>query len=355
MARPLRVEREGGWHHITARGNERRAIYRDERDREHFCQLLGQAVDQFRWRIHVFMLMDNHYHLLLETQEANLSKSMQWLNISYSVWFNRRHHRSGHLFQGRFKAISVDPMGWGLELSRYVHLNPVRVRGLGLDKATRSRDRLGVGAPPDAQMVRARIGVLRRYRWSSYRAYIGLEPEPNWLTCGPVRGLVGGRPGKKQREAYREHVESAVRQGLRESPWERLTAQVLLGGAEFVQAMRGQVRGEGREQTSLRQLRSRPSFTEAVAVVEGLKKEPWEKFRDRYGDWGRDMALYLGRRLCGLPLKELAAAAGGLDYSSAGTAIKRLERRLATEPKLARLLAAAQAALKNDTMSNAEI
>ena len=131
MARPLRIERAGAWYHITARGNERKSIYRHQKDYLRFCELLGEAVDRFRWRLHGYVLMPNHYHLLLETSEANLSASMQWLSVSYSVWFNLRHQRSGHLFQGRFKSIVVDPVGWGLALSRYVHLNPVRISRLG--------------------------------------------------------------------------------------------------------------------------------------------------------------------------------------------------------------------------------
>ena len=131
MAGPLRIERPGGWYHLTARGNERRPLFRDDRDRQHFCQLLAEMVDRFHVRLHGYVLMDNHYHLILELREANLSRAAQWLNLSYSVWFNRRHGRSGHLFQGRFKSVIVSREEWGLALSRCVHLNPVRVGALG--------------------------------------------------------------------------------------------------------------------------------------------------------------------------------------------------------------------------------
>src|SRR5665213_1273200 len=117
MARPPRMERPGAWHHVTARGNERKAIYRDDRDREHFCELLGEAVAVFGWGVHAYVLMENHYHVLVETPEPNLSRGMHWLNVSYSVWFNRRRQRAGHLLQGRFKSIVVDPAAWALELS----------------------------------------------------------------------------------------------------------------------------------------------------------------------------------------------------------------------------------------------
>jgi REP element-mobilizing transposase RayT len=108
MARPLRIERPGGRYHVTARGNERKAVYRDDTDRFHFLELLSEATERFGIRIHAYVLMDNHFHQLLETPEANLSRAMQWLNVSYSVWFNRRHKRVGHLFQGRFKSLVIE-------------------------------------------------------------------------------------------------------------------------------------------------------------------------------------------------------------------------------------------------------
>jgi putative transposase len=342
MARPLRLERPGAWYHLTARGNERRAVYRDLRDRGHFCELLARAVSMYRWRLHAFVLMDNHYHLLVETLEANLTRSMQWLNLSYSVWFNRRHERSGHLFQGRYQAILVDPTAWGLEVSRYLHLNPVRVSRLGLDRTARQRDRAGASVAPGPAQVEERLAVLRRYRWSSYRAYVGLAPVPAWLTCASVLGL-GGRPRNcTAREAYREYVEGALRQGLAARPWERLTARLALGSAEFLRDLRRVVQGDGREQPDMRRLRTRPALEQVIAVVAGLKGEPWPAFRDRYGDWGRDLVLYLGRTECSLQWKELGKAAGGIDYVSASTAVRRFEQRRLRVPELANLLRQAQ-------------
>ena len=114
MARPLRIERIGCWYHLTARGNERHDIFRDDGDRRHFLELLEKVVSTFTVRLHSYVLMSNHYHLLVEITEANLSRAIHWLNVSYTVWFNRRHGRSGHLLQGRFKSVVVEPEGWGL-------------------------------------------------------------------------------------------------------------------------------------------------------------------------------------------------------------------------------------------------
>lgn len=346
MARPIRIERPGAWYHVTARGNERRSIYLDNRDRQRFCQLLAEAVEDFRLVLHAYVLMDNHFHLLLMTPEANLSRAMQWLNVSYSVWFNRRHGRVGHLFQGRYKAIVVDPVGWALELSRYVHLNPVRVGGLELGKAARHRRGAGAAGPPRPPLVRERIKMLRRYRWSSYRAYVGLARPAMWLRCEEVLGFIGGRQGQRQREAYREHVESAVREGLAESPWEKLTAQVVLGGAEFVRTVGKGLRGDAREQSGLRRLQGRAELSQIIGVVEQLKAEKWEKFRDRHGDWGRDLALYLGRKAGGLKLKELGQAAGEIDYASVSAAVSRFENRVGKDAALARVLSQARKLLQ---------
>src|ERR1051325_2739558 len=287
MSRPLRIERAGGWYHLTARGNERRAIFRDDRDRAHFCELLGQMVSLYRVRLHAFVLMDNHYHLLMELSEPNLSRTGQWLNVSYSVWFNRRHRRSGHLFQGRFKSVLVDPTQWGLELSRYVHLNPVRTGRMGLGKVERQKRREGASGAPEDGAVKERIARLRQYRWSSYRAYMGLGKRPDWLEGGQGLGVGGGKKEERKRN-YREYVESAVREGLKASPWEQVQEQVVLGGGEFVEKLRALVSGNALEQRGARRLaQARPKLEEVIRNLEKVKGQPWAEFRDRHGDEGR--------------------------------------------------------------------
>jgi REP element-mobilizing transposase RayT len=132
MARSLRVEFEGALYHVCARGNAREAVFRGERDAARFVQLLQESPDRFEVSLYAFVLMGNHFHLIARTRRANLSRWMQWLNVAYSVYFNRRHRRSGHLFQGRFKSFLVEgKKGYLLSLSRYVHLNPVRGASLG--------------------------------------------------------------------------------------------------------------------------------------------------------------------------------------------------------------------------------
>ena len=226
MARPLRLEHPGGWYHLTARGNERRAIFRDDRDRAHFLELLEKMPGRFDLRVHCFVLMDNHYHLIVQLRQANLSRALQWLNLSYSAWFNRRHDRVGLLFQGRFQSVLFSAPASALELSRYVHLNPVRVGALGLGKRERSAQRAGTASAPDPRQVEERLERLRRYRWSSYRAYIGSAPTPEWLETGEV----GRRHRDNQpdwREHYRKYVEGAIRQGLETTGiWSELKEEI---------------------------------------------------------------------------------------------------------------------------------
>src|SRR5512134_1186294 len=128
MARPLRISYPNAFYHVTCRGNDRRVIFRDDHDRARFLERLRSALDIFGVRLHAYVLMSNHFHLIVETPKANLSEFMRQFNISYTAYFNRRHRRIGHLYQGRFKAIVVDQDSYLLELSRYVHLNPIRVR-----------------------------------------------------------------------------------------------------------------------------------------------------------------------------------------------------------------------------------
>ena len=147
---------------------------------------------RFGLHLHAYVLMDNHYHLLVETGEPNLSQAMQWLGVSYTVGFNRRHRRVGHLFQGRFKAILLEAETTAVELSRYVHLNPVRVARLGLGKVAQRRSAQGMVVKVDAKTVAERLQRLRTYRWSSYRTYAGTAPTPSWLTTRRVLAMMGG-------------------------------------------------------------------------------------------------------------------------------------------------------------------
>jgi len=128
MARPLRIEYPGAFYHVMHRGNAKSNIFLSDRDREKFFEYLDSSVERFELKIHTYCLMTNHYHLIVETPQPNLSQAIKWINVSYAAYFNRKRQRSGHLFQGRFKAIVVDADAYLKHLSRYIHLNPIRAK-----------------------------------------------------------------------------------------------------------------------------------------------------------------------------------------------------------------------------------
>ena len=175
MPRQLRHHVPGGWYHITSRGIGRRTIFETDRDHEHFLELLECMVERYSIILHAYVLMGNHYHLLIESPEGNVSRAMQWLNTSCGVWFNLKRGRAGALFQSRFKSIPVEREGsWAFECAMYVHLNPVRIKALGLGKEERSREKKGMlPKEPHPEVVLRRLAALRSHKWSSYQAYAG--------------------------------------------------------------------------------------------------------------------------------------------------------------------------------------
>jgi len=332
MARPLRIDIPGAWYHVTARGNERRPIFRGDRDFARLVEILEEMVGRYRLRLHGYVLMENHYHLIVETPGGNLSRAMQWLNVSYSAWFNRRHRRSGHLFQGRFKAVIVEPREWGLELSRYVHLNPLRTRAHAMSKAQRQEVEIGKRKAAGKAEIENRLMALNSYRWSSYRAFAGYEPEPAWLETGGVAGLTGAA-GRGWRRKYRAMVEAGAHEGA-SSPWPALEAQVVLGSGALLEKVRAQSGGAKREHGGKRALGRRRSFEEVVSAVARHRGEAWKDFSERKGDSGRELVWWLARRQCGLTLGELGRKSGGVDYAAVGMALSRFEAKLRADSDL---------------------
>jgi len=159
MARPLRVNIAGMTYHVMSRGYERKTIFCDDEDREKFIHYLGRMQKRFFVTLYSFVLMDNHYHLQLKTDEANLSGAVHWLNTAYSVYFNRKWRRTGHLFQGRFKSILIEDMASMLRVSYYIHLNPLR-----------------------AEMIQR----LHEYEWSSYRNYTRIKNVYSFISRGLI-------------------------------------------------------------------------------------------------------------------------------------------------------------------------
>jgi len=220
MARKARIEFEGAVYHVLDRGDHREAIFRDDADHERFLTTLGEACARTGWRVHAFVLMRNHYHLLLETPQPNLVAGMRWFQRTYTVRFNRRHRLSGHLFQGRYKAVVVDPEegGYFAVLSDYIHLNPVRARIIGLDQR------------------------LFDYPWSSYRGYAATRGRPAWFEPQRVLGELDLEDTARGRRLYAERMRERAVVELIEKPdarREELRRGWCLGGASFRERMLG--------------------------------------------------------------------------------------------------------------------
>ena len=294
--------------------------------------ILEETVARFGLRLHGYVLMENHYHLILETPEANLSRAMQWLNVSYSTWFNRRHRRIGHLFQGRFKAIIADPQQWGLALSRYVHLNPLRTRRHAMSKPQRQERPPANARAATAAEISKRLLFLNGYRWSSYRAFAGYEPEPAWLETKPIASLIEGDP-RRWRSKYRALVEQGAHEGAA-SPWPAVEAQAVLGGHALLEEVRTQIKEGRREIVGKRSLNRRRTFEDAVAIVERHRRQRWDEFKERHGDPGREMVIWLARRHTGMTLAQLGERASAADYAAVAMALKRFELKMKNDPKM---------------------
>ncbi len=206
MTRPLRLEFAGALYHVTSRGDGRDDIYRNDADNKQFLNVLSEVCQRFNWTIHAFCLMDNHYHLLIETPDSNLAKGMRHLNGVYTQRFNRTHKRVGHVFQGRYKAILVHKESYLLELARYIVLNPVR-----------------------AHMVRS----VKDWPWSSYRATAGQSQPPDWLNTEWLLSALAKTKGVAAKR-YRTFVAEGKNQP---SVWKQLKHQIYLGTEAFVEKM----------------------------------------------------------------------------------------------------------------------
>jgi putative transposase len=307
MARPRRILFENAVYHVTSRGNERQDIFEEDKDRWAFLRLLEEAVEEHRVLIHAWVLMDNHYHLVVETPEMNLPVFMARLNGIYTIKFNKRRRRAGHLFQGRYKSIHVDKDNYLKQLCRYVVLNPVRAKLC---------DHPG------------------KWKWSSYRATAGLEEAPKWLSVEWVLGQFGRRE-KAARKTYRQYVLSDMKKP--ERVWDKATNKLYLGGEEFLAKMEGLVKKDrALDVPKYQRLIVRPKMEEVlkrVARVYGLKVEDL-RVRKRFGNEAGDAAVYLLKREYGYSLKEIGKWFG-IGFSGAGNRWHKMKRRVAEEKELA--------------------
>jgi len=298
LARQLRIEYPGALYHVTSRGNEKKDIFRSIKDRDKFLSYLSSAWERHGAVFHAYCLMSNHFHLMVETPLGNLSWIMKHINGSYTTYFNVKHKRAGHLLQGRYKAVLVQADAYAAELSRYIHLNPVR-----------------------AKMV----STPEEYRWSSCSRYLE-GTEPSWLSTGLVLGYFGTEDEDRRRN-YRDYLYDAIGKESRD-PLSDSVASTILGTDDFVRDIREKYldgKENDRELPALRDLSRGPG----VAEIKALSEEAFPE-NERLA---RMAGIYLCWRYSGAKLKEIGALYG-ISESGVNRACFRFENMMEGEKDL---------------------
>jgi putative transposase len=303
MARPLRVEYPGAYYHVINRGNNQENIFRNDRDKEKFLEYLKKVSERFSIIIHTYCLMSNHFHLLVQTPQPNLSVTMQWINVSYATYFNRKRGRHGHLFQGRFKAILIDADEYLKHLSRYIHLNPVR-----------------------AKMVR----TPSKYLWSSYAAFIGKIKAPPFLETGRLLSNFG-KSKKEAERKYKDFVE-AVDIKTVENPHRHVIEGFLLGDADFVNWVKETFLSGRQDEKEIPQLKKLKPKVQLETVLNAVCEEfgcNAEQIitKGRKQNKARGVAIHLARDLSGMSGKDLGLYFGEVS----GALVTIMSNRIAQE------------------------
>ena len=314
MARALRIQYPGAFYHVTCRGNARMDIFHTDGDRAKFLSFLARSLETYQVILISYILMDNHFHMLIQTIRANLADFMRHLNVSYTGWFNFRHKRVGHLFQGRYKAYLVDADNYLLEVSRYVHLNSVR------------SDRL------QRCDLKERWEFACQYPWSSLPGYVHRNKQQQLISYSIVLEMVGGR------RLYKNYIMDGIRHDVR-NPFENARKGFILGDGDFVSRLKHKYLGDGslREQPSYRKLIQNiiepEVIIEYVAQRYNIEKRLLKQQRKRgLGDI-RGITAELLYRFSGITLAEIGKFLGGIDYSGVYQMRRRLRDILLNDQK----------------------
>jgi REP element-mobilizing transposase RayT len=318
MARPLRIQYPGAYYHVTCRGNERKKIFLDDQDYQDFLEKLSLSLEIYNVSLLAYVCMPNHFHLLATTPEGNLSQFMRHFNISYTSNFNRRYRRVGHLYQGRYKAFLIDADNYLLEVSRYIHLNPIRTKVFAKKSFEEKWD------------------VLLRHPYSSLRGYFSLRKRSEFVDYKDVLGYMG-RDNRKGREAYRQFVRWGIA-AKTDNPLELGRGHGVVGGDDFIEWIKGKFSSKGkaeREQPGLRELRKEKKPEELIEhYAQMIGKETGEICKRGRKTIERAMLMEVLYRYCELTQPEIGRLVGGIDYSAVSQARKRLQIRMEREPKL---------------------
>jgi len=333
MARLLRVAYAGAIYHVTVRSNSGARLFWNDRDRAYWLYRLGESAQAHAVRVHLYCLMRNHFHLLVETPQGNLGRCMHALLTGYSIFFNRSHRRHGHVTQGRYGARLVAGDEYLLKLSRYVHLNP------------------GMTAAARRQPLAERLKLLREYPWSSLRAYRGAAPPPPWLVREPTLARLGGRGAVRQRR-YAEFVEAGLAQEDEEFKSELLRSALGIGDETFraeVDERYGEVVRQARRAEDAALRKTAPARVSVAVVLDRVARAAGvgieELQRRRRGRALQAVAARLLGRYAGLTQRDIAPLLGLTSGSSVSCQLRRLPARLAADPTAKRLMEAADRAV----------
>jgi putative transposase len=335
MARQLRMEFEGAIHHITVRSNGKEYLFEDDPDRVYLLGRLQESAEQHGVRVYLFCLMRNHFHLVVETPKGNLGRFMQSLLTGYTVYFNLRHRHHGHVTQGRYGARLVEGDAYLLKLSRYVHLNPVHVKGVA------------------KKALAERLAVLREHLWSSYPGYSGLGPRFDLVEEGPMLALVTGK-GDARRSAYRDFVEKGLKQPDEAFAGEMWRSPRSIGGEKFREWVDdlyvGKVKGHGRrEDVSFRvEARKRLSAKQVEEVVArvcavGLS----ELSAHRRSSWVKGLASLMLVKYANLTQREVADRLGLTTGAGVSYQVRKMRRQMDTSTEVRHLIATATKVLES--------
>ena len=318
MSRPLRIQYPGAVYHITHRGNERKTIFKDDGDRQHFLDILAQSISTYDIILHSYVLMNNHFHLLAETPLGNLSEFMRHFNISYTSYFNRRYRRSGNLYQGRYKSFVIDKATYLSTVSRYIHLNPVRI------KSMLKKDHL------------QQLACLFDYQWSSLPGYLSNKNRQEFVAYEYVLDEFGGDT-LEGLEKYKNRLVVDLTKGI--PVRKKIVAQSILGDDDFVGWINETfLQGKnGRERPAIGRVHKYKKSDELLEIVSKELNTPQEELLHRAG-FARQVAMDILYRYGGMKNPEIGKLMG-VDYSTVSQGRKRLREKIAGDNNFQELMA----------------
>lgn len=330
MSRPLRIQYPDAFYHVTCRGNERRAIFRHADDRKEFFRLLNRSLDIFEVQLLAYAMMPNHFHLLVCTPKGNLSEFMRHFNISYTGYFNRKYNRTGHLYQGRYKAFLIDENNYLLEVSRYIHLNPMRMKS--------------------QKPVEQRLQYLMMNDSTSFPGYLQTQNRKIFVHYKILLDYFGGENREAMNE-YKKFVAEGMKKDL-PSPLEKGKGTGVIGSEDFVEQIKKRFsKGKGhkrpsRELPALRELGKKIKPDHLIDRYAKLVKISREELsRKGKQSMQRAMLMEMLYRICNITQPEIGKFLGGVDYSAVSQARKRLQIRIENDPELGKEVAKIQNAL----------